>query len=388
MFKMRGLLTSINPKAIRSLSAFQLQYQSYRFNQTFAKIISFEEYGKPSTVLKIRQQALPELSSKDVHIKFLAAPVNPADVNQIEGSYPAKPVFHPEIGAIGGNEGVAEVISVGTEVKDLTVGDWVIPSKPGFGTWRTHASVQPEDIYRIPKEGISVIQAATLTVNPCTAYRMLKDFIDLKEGDYVIQNGGNSGVGQAVIQIARARGINTINIIRDRENFEEAAQKLKDLGATHVFADTQIRKPDTRDFIKSLGRPIRLGLNCVGGKTTTDMARLLGNNATLVTYGGMSREPLTFPTSIFIFKNLTATGFWMTNWAKDHSREERAQMWNEILGMMRDGKLKEVPNEQINWETSSEHISQDQEQNMLKKFTGVVDKALSGFSKGKQIVLF
>lgn len=35
-------------------------------------------------------------------------------------------------------------------------------------------------------------------------------------GDSVIQNAANSGVGQAVIQIAAARGINTINVIRDR----------------------------------------------------------------------------------------------------------------------------------------------------------------------------
>ncbi|ORX91168.1 NAD(P)-binding protein [Basidiobolus meristosporus CBS 931.73] len=383
---MKSLLTTINPLAFRTLSGHRFKYQQLRLNQTFAKIIAFEDYGKPREVLKLRQEPLPELSSKDLHVKFLAAPVNPADVNQIEGSYPAKPIFRPGIGAIGGNEGVAEVIAVGADVKGFKIGDWVIPSKPGFGTWRSHAAVQPEEIHRISKEGISVIQAATLTVNPCTAYRMLQDFVELKEGDYVVQNGGNSGVGQAVIQIAHARGIKTINIIQ--ENFEEAAQKLKDLGATHVIADTNIRKQETRDLIKSIGRPIRLGLNCVGGKTTTDMSRLLGNNATLVTYGGMSREPLTFPTSIFIFKNLTATGFWMTSWSKEHSKEERAQMWDEILDMMRDGKLKEVPNEAISWGAGTECLPQDQEQDMLKKFTDVVDKALSGFSKGKQIVLF
>lgn len=45
---------------------------------------------------------------------------------------------------------------------------------------------------------------------------MLKDFIDLQPGDWVIQNGANSAVGQAVIQIAAARGLKTINLIRDR----------------------------------------------------------------------------------------------------------------------------------------------------------------------------
>jgi trans-2-enoyl-CoA reductase len=45
---------------------------------------------------------------------------------------------------------------------------------------------------------------------------MLSDFRELSEGDYVIQNGANSAVGQAVIQIAAARKLHTINVVRDR----------------------------------------------------------------------------------------------------------------------------------------------------------------------------
>jgi trans-2-enoyl-CoA reductase len=45
---------------------------------------------------------------------------------------------------------------------------------------------------------------------------MLKDFVDLRPGDWVIQNGANSAAGQAVIQIAAARGLKTINCVRTR----------------------------------------------------------------------------------------------------------------------------------------------------------------------------
>lgn len=38
-------------------------------------------------------------------------------------------------------------------------------------------------------------------VNPSTAYRMLKDFVALERGDTVVQNGSNSGVGRAVMQV-------------------------------------------------------------------------------------------------------------------------------------------------------------------------------------------
>src|SRR4051812_7789518 len=51
------------------------------------------------------------------------------------------------------------------------------------GTWRSHAVAAPSDVHVIPREGLSLAQAATVTVNTCTAYRMLKDFINLKEGE-------------------------------------------------------------------------------------------------------------------------------------------------------------------------------------------------------------
>lgn len=45
---------------------------------------------------------------------------------------------------------------------------------------------------------------------------MLEHFVALQRGDAVIQNGATSAVGQHVIQLCRARGVRTINLIRDR----------------------------------------------------------------------------------------------------------------------------------------------------------------------------
>ncbi len=45
---------------------------------------------------------------------------------------------------------------------------------------------------------------------------MLERFESLKSGDVVVQNGGTSVVAQLVTQIARARGIKTVSLIRER----------------------------------------------------------------------------------------------------------------------------------------------------------------------------
>ncbi|CAG8475887.1 22858_t:CDS:2 [Rhizophagus irregularis] len=264
----------------------------YRFLSSYvspkARAIVFEKYGNPKDVLRAYTHELPPLTPTTLHIRFLASPINPADINQIEGVYPAKPTFTKELGilpdgehkelAVGGNEGVAEIIAVGEQIKDLNVGDWVIMGRSGFGTWRTHAATTPNDVIRFNNKEIGLIQAATLSVNPCTAYRMLKDFVTLKKGDFMIQCGANSSVGQSVIQIAKAWGINTINIVRNRPDIENLKTHLKSLGATHIITDQELRNYKTKSLIKEWtgGNIIKLGLNCVGGEVATEMAKFLG----------------------------------------------------------------------------------------------------------------
>merc|ERR1712059_63648 len=55
---------------------------------------------------------------------------------------------------------------------------------------------------------------------------MLRDFVHLSPGDWVIQNGSNSGVGQAVIQIAKTMGVKTVNVVRDRKDIVQLKEKL------------------------------------------------------------------------------------------------------------------------------------------------------------------
>ena len=56
---------------------------------------------------------------------------------------------------------------------------------------------------------------------------MLLDFVNLKPGDVVIQNGANSAVGQAVMQIAKTMNVKTVNFVRDREDIDQLKQRLE-----------------------------------------------------------------------------------------------------------------------------------------------------------------
>lgn len=68
---------------------------------------------------------------------------------------------------------------------------------------------------------VDLVVASMMNVNPCTAYRMLKDFVPLKSGDTVIQNGGNSAVGQLIIQLCKVWNFKSVSVVRDRPNIQE-----------------------------------------------------------------------------------------------------------------------------------------------------------------------
>ncbi|XP_030750960.1 enoyl-[acyl-carrier-protein] reductase, mitochondrial [Sitophilus oryzae] len=311
----------------RKAGAYQI-----RFKNTGAKLL-YNDYGDPIKVINKETVELKKPSRNEILVKMIAAPVNPADINTIQGKYPSK----PSLPAIPGNEGVGQIIELGPDVTDFTEGDHVVPIASNLGTWQTHLLVTKDQVFKVPKK-LGIVEAATLTVNPCTAFRMLRDFAALKPGDTIIQNGANSACGQNVIQICRTWGIRTVNVVRDRPNIDELKNYLISLGANFVLTEEELR---TTDIFKKgeIDKP-RLALNCVGGKNALECLRYLQNGSPMVTYGGMSREPLSIPTSALIFKDLQFRGFWMTRWSKENASSiERFEMLAELITMMTNNDL-------------------------------------------------
>jgi len=300
-----------------------------------ATIYRFSRHGAVGDVLKAEKQNIStELKPNEVFVRMDAAPINPADINIIEGSYGTIAKFP----ATPGIEGVGSIAAVGSNVKHLQVNDRVIPASSHFGTWRTHAVAKEEEMIKVPGD-IPLHYSAVLSVNPSTALRLLEDFADLKAGDVIIQNGANSMVGLAVVQIAKSRGIKTINIIRDRPDYENTVNLIKGLGGDVACTEKYLRTPAFKTLIAEFAAP-KLALNCVGGSCATEVARNLGENGAFVTYGGMSKQPVNLPSSLFIFKNITSHGFWLSRWIDTHSKEERQAMLENLSKMIKDGKLK------------------------------------------------
>lgn len=288
----------------------------------------YETHGNPADVLHIETQAWPTPGVDEVVVKMRAAPINPADLNQIEGKYPVR----PELPATPGFEGAGVVVELGAEVKGLTTGALVILPH-NVGTWRDAIAVKADELVVVP-DGIEPVQAAMLKINPLTAWRLLQDYVDLQKGDWLIQNAANSAAGRDVIQIAHELGYKTVNVVRRAEVINE----LRAEGGDVVLVDGD----KLREEVKSAtgGASIRLGLNSVGGDSALRLANCLAPGGTLVSFGGMSLQPLKIPTGLFIFKDLRFRGIWINKWYDNASPSERMETFRPLFDMARRGLLK------------------------------------------------
>jgi len=296
-------------------------------DKTF-KAAVYETHGNPAAVLRVIELPWPEPAANEAVVKMSAAPINPADLNSIEGKYPIK----APLPATPGMEGAGVVVEVGAAVNDLAVGAQVILPHKLF-TWREVAVIATEKLVAIPPE-IGPIQAAMLKVNPITAWRMIHDFVSLRPGDWLIQNAANSGAGECVIQIARELGIKTVNVVRRPELVEE----LRSLGGDAVLVDGENLREEVAEATDKA--PIRLALNAVGGDNALRVAKCLASGGTMVTYGAMSLQPLCIPNGMFIFKNLRFTGFWVNKWYEAATPQQRAETFAPLFEMAKRGLLR------------------------------------------------
>ena len=288
----------------------------------------YDTHGNPADVLRVESRPWPTPGPGEAVVKMREAPINPADLNQIEGKYPVR----PDLPATPGFEGAGVVADLGANVTTVAGGDLVILPH-NVGTWRDAVAVKAEDLVVVPA-GIEPVHAAMLKINPMTAWRLLHDYVDLEKGDWLIQNAANCAAGRAVIQIACELGYKTVNVVRRAELIDE----LRAQGGDVVLVDGEKLREEVKNATG--GAPIRLGLNAVGGQSALRLANCLAPGSTLVTFGAMSLQPLKIPNGLLIFKDLRFRGIWINKWYDNATKEQRMEAFRPLFEMAKRGLLK------------------------------------------------
>jgi len=234
------------------------------------RALQISAYGNPSEVLRLAE--IPETGAPgagEVLIEIELAPLNKHDLLFMRGYFGG-----PVAPTVVGNEGYGRVAAVGPHVKNVKVGDRVLAPNLSL-TWRERLLAPAKALFPLP--GGDRLQLAQLASNPPTAALILSEYTDLKPGDWIVQNGANSGVGRSLIAIAKKRGFRTINLVRRRELIDE----IKQAGGDIVLEDDPA---SVAEAAQAVGKgAVRLAVDSVGGSATATLIQLLSDRGVLVT---------------------------------------------------------------------------------------------------------
>ena len=291
------------------------------------KQVLIDRYGTPWEVARCADVPdVGEPAADEVVFDVLAFPINPADMWFCKGSYRLK----PPLPATPGAECVGRVTAVGSAVTHVKKDDLVINLQRE--NWAQKRRVKGSDAIPLPA-GIDLRQAAMVRINPPTAQLMLQDFVDLKPGEWVIQNVANSAVGRLLIVLAKQRGLRTVNVVRR----PELEAELKSLGADLVVVDSDDL---AARVAKGTGdAAIRLGVEAIGGAATGRIVECVATEGTVVHYGSMSGEDAEVTRSNFIYRGIKLTGFMLGRGLAKRSPEKIREIYADLGGQVLAGKL-------------------------------------------------
>lgn len=296
-----------------------------------AQALVYKQTGKPLEVLSLEETDVPAPAAGEVTIALEAAVVHPSDMGMIGGTYGRLRALP----AVAGREGVGRVTALGAGVENLALGDRVrMPEDEGV--WRSAITVSASEAERVPAD-VPAEQAAMAFINPPTVWRILHDFAELKPGDWVLQNAGSSALGQCLVQIAHALGLRSVSLVR---NVEKWTPILRALGGDVILPDEKDSMKKIAEIVGGKANLPKLALNSIGGESASRLTRMVADAGTIVTFGGMTGELVRFPTRQFIFSDLRMRGFWMDRWSRAATREQRAELTEQIFALMRAGALR------------------------------------------------
>jgi len=276
----------------------------------------------------LRFDDVPEPAPKagEAVVKVDAAGLNFIDVYFRTGAYKAELPFTVGLEAGG------TVTAVGEGVTEVKVGDKVAYTGVP-GAYAQYAAVPAARLVTLPT-GVTTRQGAAAMLQGMTAHYLATSSWPLRKGDTCVVHAAAGGVGLLLCQIAKLRGARVIGTV----STEDKAKLARQAGADEIIFYT---RQDFESEVKRLtdGKGVRVIYDGVG-KTTFDKGlNCLVPRGMMVLFGQSSGPVAPFDPAV-----LSAKGsLFLTRPSLNHhiiTREELLQRADEVVGWVRDGKLK------------------------------------------------
>ncbi|KAM9860734.1 synaptic vesicle membrane protein VAT-1 homolog-like [Aulostomus maculatus] len=221
--------------------------------------------------LRVTRKAMPEPRYGEVKIRVKACGLNFLDLMVRQGTIdsPPKPPLVP------GFECCGIVESLGENTKGFEVSDRVM-ALVNYNAWAEVVCTPEEFVYKLPDE-MTFAEAAAFALNFVTAYMMLFEVANLREGMSVVVHSAGGAVGQAVAQLCST--LPNVTVFGIASSFKHAA--IRD-SVTHLFD----RNVDYIQEIKKISpEGVDIVLDCLCGETTGKGLSLLKPLGTYILYG-------------------------------------------------------------------------------------------------------
>jgi NADPH:quinone reductase len=295
------------------------------------KLIQFREPGPPS-VLQCLDLPVPEPKAGEVLIRAHAIGVGIPDTLIRAGTYS----WMPPLPATPGTELSGTIERVGAGVTSRRPGQRVYASareRPHRGGHYAEYIATPADATFVLPDNIDFDHAATLA-NYQVAYHLFNDTVRPRHGQSVLIYAAAGGMGNALIDLAKAAGLVVIGVVSS----EAKARFARELGADHVI-DRKAETVSKRVGEITGGRGVDIIVDPVGGPSIPGNLALLAPCGMLVVYGGLGgKAVLDLQTTMRASKNSPAIRqFSIHTW--DHLIEERRAGMRALIDMLAAGKL-------------------------------------------------
>ena len=292
------------------------------------KAIRIHKFGDTEDVLQYEDVPIPEPKPSEVLIKVDAASLNRADLSLRKGAYRISP---DQLPVIPGREFAGTVEKLGANVSEFKVGQRVV-GYPSLGGYAEYAVANASEARPVP-DGVTSAQAAAAPTVFLTAWFGLLTDGNLKSGDWLLVQGGSSGVGTAAVQIGKHLGAKVIATTGS----EEKARRLRKLGADLTIDVSQ------NDFLPEVmrvtnNRGVDVVLEMIGGEVYQKSLKALAPAGRLFSIGGAFGSIPDSPPNLT--EGRKATRFSITNYLK--AKPEEFKQLDEILKLVQQKKF-EIP---------------------------------------------
>lgn len=284
--------------------------------------------------LTVAERPVPEPGPETVRVRVHGAGINRADLLQRLGFYPAPPGVPADI---TGLEFAGVVDACGAGVDGLAPGDAVFGITAG-GAQAEFVVVPDRHCARVP-DGFDLVAAGGVPEVFVTAHDAMRTRARLQPGEHVLVHAVGSGVGTAVVQLAKAFGCTVTGTARTESKLDDA----RALGMDHgIVAPRELEPLAFSQAILEHGGAPDVVIDLVGGAYVTAEVTAIAPGGRIVIVGTLAGGMPAVPLLGLMQKRAEMHGTVLRPRSVDDKAAATRAFVAEVVPMLADGRVRPI----------------------------------------------